>query len=172
LKIPIIALFSPEQGFQRFQGFRISEGKTGSTIMDLRNPGLPHMVLAELESTGFIKSIITQNIDMLHQKAGSQNVIEIYSSPKTHSCLGCGNKYGFEEMALRINSNEIPHCDRCAGLIKPDIIFYGEALEKDTIEAAKREASKADLFLVIGTSLVVQPAALLPFFVLTTVESL
>lgn len=135
--------------------------------MDERKPGRPHIVLAKLEALGIVKSIITQNIDMLHQKAGSQNVIEVHGSPKTHSCLDCGAKYDFEEIAARIRHNtEPPHCSKCGGLIKPDIIFYGELLEKNTIEKALEEASRADLILAIGTSLVVQPAASLPLYCL------
>ncbi len=132
-----------------------------------REPGLPHIVLAKLETIGIVKSIITQNVDMLHQKAGSKNVIEIHGSPKIHSCLGCGTKYNFEEIASRISNKEIPpYCDKCGGIIKPNIVFYGESLEQNSIEEAIKEASKADLFIAIGTSLVVQPASSLPLYCL------
>ncbi|MDK2891855.1 Sir2 family NAD-dependent protein deacetylase [Methanohalophilus sp.] len=135
--------------------------------LDKKEPGSPHIVLAKLEAMGVVKSIITQNIDMLHQKAGSQNIIEVHGSPKTHSCLNCGAKYDFEDIAARIWHNpEPPHCIKCGGLIKPDIIFYGELLEKNTIEKALEEASRADLIITIGTSLVVQPAASLPLYCL------
>ncbi|MBP2029347.1 NAD-dependent deacetylase [Methanohalophilus levihalophilus] len=133
--------------------------------LDEREPGLPHKVIAKMESMGLVKSIITQNIDMLHQKAGSKNVIEIHGSPKMHTCRKCGMKYPFEKIAALVNEEpKAPRCDLCGGIIKPDIIFYGEMLEQETIEAAINEASKADLFLTLGTSLVVQPAASLPFY--------
>lgn len=133
--------------------------------LDQRKPALPHIILADMETRGFVKAIITQNIDMLHQKAMSQNVIEIHGSPRTHSCIKCGTKYDYEDIASRVHNREIPpYCDKCNGLIKPDIIYYGESLKKEAIENAIEEACMADLFIAVGTTLVVQPAASLPFY--------
>ncbi|MCD4822758.1 MAG: NAD-dependent protein deacylase [Methanococcoides sp.] len=141
-------------------------GHSKDLIYDLehRQPSIVHRVLSELERRGIIKTIITQNIDMLHQKAGSKNVIEVHGSPQEHSCLACGKKYTYEYAAILLRTEEVPTCDECGGLIKPDIIFYGEMLKQDVIEKAIEESSKADLLLVLGSTLVVQPAASLPLY--------
>lgn len=141
-------------------------GHSKDLIYDLehRQPSIVHRVLSELEGRGLIKTIITQNIDMLHQKAGSKNVIEVHGSPQEHSCLACGKKYTYEYIAALLRTEEVPTCYECGGLIKPDIIFYGELLKQDVIEKAIEESSKADLLLVLGSTLVVQPAASLPLY--------
>ncbi|NPE27252.1 NAD-dependent protein deacylase [Methanococcoides sp. SA1] len=137
-----------------------------SFIYDLehRQPSIVHRVLSKLEEKGIIKTIITQNIDMLHQKAGSKNVIEVHGSPQEHICLSCGMKYSYEYIAELLKAEELPLCNECGGLVKPEIVFYGEMLKQDTIEKAIQESSKADLMLVLGSSLVVQPAASLPLY--------
>jgi len=141
-------------------------GHSKDLIYDLehRQPSIVHRVLSELERRGIIKTIITQNIDMLHQKAGSKNVIEVHGSPQEHSCLACGKKYTYEYIAVLLRTEDVPTCNECGGLIKPDIIFYGEMLKQDVIEKAIEESSKADLLLVLGSTLVVQPAASLPLY--------
>jgi NAD-dependent deacetylase len=141
-------------------------GHSKDLIYDLehRQPSIVHRLLSELEGRGVIKTIITQNIDMLHQKAGSKNVIEVHGSPQEHSCLVCGKKYTYEYIAALLRTEEVPTCYECGGLIKPDIIFYGELLKQDVIEKAIEESSKADLLLVLGSTLVVQPAASLPLY--------
>lgn len=141
-------------------------GHSKDLIYDLehRQPSIVHRVLSELERRGIIKTIITQNIDMLHQKAGSKNVIEVHGSPQEHSCLACGKKYTYEYVAVLLRKEDVPTCNECGGLIKPDIIFYGELLKQDVIEKAIEESSKADLLLVLGSTLVVQPAASLPLY--------
>ncbi len=131
-----------------------------------REPGLIHNVLAQMEKQGIVKAVITQNIDMLHQKAGSVNVIEIHGSPAIHHCLHCSREYSYENIADIVQLDQIPRCDDCGGLIKPDIIFYGEMLDRETLAAAIQEASEADVLVVIGSSLVVQPAASLPLYTL------
>ncbi|MCM1986150.1 Sir2 family NAD-dependent protein deacetylase [Methanococcoides seepicolus] len=141
-------------------------GHSKDLIYDLkhRQPSIVHRVLSELERRGIIKTIITQNIDMLHQKAGSKNVIEVHGSPQEHSCLACGKKYTYEYIAVLLRTEDVPTCNECGGLIKPEIIFYGEMLKQDVIEKAIEESSKADLLLVLGSTLVVQPAASLPLY--------
>lgn len=134
--------------------------------LDKKEPNIIHKVLSELEKRGIVKAVITQNIDMLHQRAGSKNVIEVHGSPRNHTCLACGKKYSFEYVADLVKTEVIPMCNECGGLIKPDVIFYGEMLEHDVIEKAIEESSKADLIIVLGSSLVVQPAATLPFYTL------
>jgi len=102
------------------------------------------------------------NIDGLHQKAGSKNVIELHGSFQQGYCRRCGYSYSCDELKRKILVEGIPHCDRCNGVIKPDIVFYGEPVRG--MEGATSEARHADLFLAIGTSLTVYPAAMLPHF--------
>jgi len=128
-----------------------------------KEPGLIHVELARLEQKGVVKAVITQNIDMLHAKAGSRNVVEIHGSPKLHRCLECGKEYGYDEIAKRVRSGEIPRCTSCKGIVKPDIVFFGEPLDHVSYGRSIDECGKADLILALGTSLVVQPAASLPF---------
>lgn len=132
--------------------------------LESKEPGIVHTELARLEKIGKIKSIITQNIDMLHQKAGSKNVIEIHGSPAMHHCLECYRPYSYADIVRKLTHDEIPYCENCGGLIKPDIIFFEENLDETAINRAIAEASKADLLLVLGSSLVVQPAASLPSY--------
>ncbi len=132
--------------------------------LDAKEPGLVHTELARLEQMGWIKAVITQNIDMLHQKAGSKNVIEIHGSPSCHHCLQCGKTYTYAEVAGMLDKVTVPHCDVCNGLIKPDIIFFEEMLDETAVDRATAEAAKADLLLILGSSLVVQPAASLPLY--------
>jgi NAD-dependent deacetylase len=132
--------------------------------LDTREPNLIHRTLAIMEKKGYISSVITQNIDLLHQKAGSENIIEIHGSPANHRCLSCGENYSYSDVCDLLEKETVPHCTRCNGLIKPDIIFYGEMLDETAITNAIAVSSKTDLFVVIGSSLVVQPAASLPLY--------
>ncbi|MCQ6963724.1 NAD-dependent deacetylase [Methanolobus chelungpuianus] len=127
-----------------------------------KEPNFIHNTLAKMETAGMIKTLITQNIDMLHWKAGSRNLIEIHGSARENTCLSCGKKYSYEHVAKVVNNGRVPECVSCGGLIKPDIVFFGEMLDEGTITKAMIESSLADLFVVIGSSLVVQPAASLP----------
>jgi NAD-dependent deacetylase len=130
-----------------------------STI-DHIEPTRTHAFLAGLEHRGSLATVITQNIDGLHQKAGSRNVIEVHGSFQQSHCRHCGRGYTYEELKRSILANAIPHCETCGEVIKPDIVFYGEAVRG--MDEAQVEARRADLFLVIGTSLTVYPAAMLP----------
>lgn len=130
--------------------------------LDSKEPNIIHDTLALLEREGYIRYVITQNIDLLHQKAGSVNVIEIHGSPSFHRCLSCDQQYTYDEICDILKEADIPHCSECGGLIKPDITFFGEMLDQDAFERAIDVSSKADLLVVIGSSLVVQPAATLP----------
>lgn len=122
-------------------------------------PTLAHRFLADLETKGKMKGVITQNIDNLHQRAGSQNVLELHGSFLKSFCWDCEEECSFEEMRSKLLSEEIPKCS-CQGVIKPDIVFFGENVK--CLEEAYKLAEEADLFLVIGTSGVVYPAASIP----------
>jgi NAD-dependent deacetylase len=126
-------------------------------------PNSAHYALAELEKAGRIHSIITQNIDVLHQKAGSQSVIEMHGTLQTLTCTEC---YHQVQSALYleqfVEKGEIPHCPECARLLKPDVILFGEQLPQTAWVNAQREAQRCDLILVAGSSLEVLPVAGLP----------
>jgi NAD-dependent deacetylase len=131
--------------------------------IDEKEASVVHVVLAKLEEKGVLKALITQNIDLLHQKGGSKRVIEIHGSPKVHYCLRCrGVRMPFEEAAALVRKGEFPRCPKCGRILKPAITFFGESLPADALREATEEAQDADLMLVLGTSLTVFPAAGLP----------
>ncbi len=134
--------------------------------IDSKVPSVVHDVFAQMEQAGKMKAVITQNIDMLHTRAGSRNVLEIHGSPKVHTCLNCRNTCSFEEIVPVVKNGNVPHCILCKDTMKPDIIFFGEMLDQAVLYAAVTEASKADLIIVCGTSLIVQPAASIPVYTL------
>ncbi|MDD5729394.1 MAG: NAD-dependent protein deacylase [Victivallales bacterium] len=134
--------------------------------LDEKTPGVVHQALAKLEERGLLQAVITQNIDMLHQQAGSRKVIEIHGSPSEHYCLQCGKTYSFHEIRIIVKTGKTPRCDRCGGIIKPRIVFFGEQLDENTLTQAFAAAGRADLMLVLGSTLVVQPAASLPLHTL------
>lgn len=130
--------------------------------LDIREPGIVHRELARLEKMSALQSVITQNIDLLHQKAGSENVIEVHGSPSEHYCMHCGKIYSYRQIAETVWKDEVPYCEKCGSVIKPRIIFFGENLDESALNRAFAEASKADLLLVMGSTLIVQPAASIP----------
>lgn len=132
--------------------------------MDAKDASIVHHECARLEQLGLIKAIITQNIDLLHQKAGSKNVIEIHGSPMQHHCLACNKSFSYEWVQNLVRKDQLPKCDYCAGAIKPDIVFFGEMLPVEALEEAHAQASQADLMLVLGSSLMVHPAASIPIY--------
>ena len=135
--------------------------------IDEKEASIVHLVLGELEKRGFLKALITQNIDLLHQKGGSKNVIEIHGSPKMHYCLRCaGVRVSFEEAAAVVRRGEMPKCPKCSKVLKPAITFFGESLPIEALREAVSESQEADLMLVLGTSLTVHPAASMPQYTL------
>jgi NAD-dependent deacetylase len=139
--------------------------QAGSFIynIDEKEASIVHIVLGELEKRGHLKALITQNIDLLHQKGGSKNVIEIHGSPAIHYCLRCaGVRVDFEDVAAIVRKGEMPKCPKCGRVIKPAITFFGESLPTEALRAAVTESQDADLMLVLGTSLTVFPAASMP----------
>jgi NAD-dependent deacetylase len=135
--------------------------------IDEKEASVVHIVLAKLEEKGMLKALITQNIDLLHQKGGSKRVIEIHGSPKVHYCLRCPDlRMPFEEAAALVRKGEFPKCPKCGRILKPAITFFGESLPAGALREAVEEAQEADLMLVLGTSLTVFPAAGLPRYTL------
>lgn len=118
-------------------------------------PNAAHRKLAELEAAGKLSAVVTQNIDGLHQMAGSKNVLELHGSVHRNYCQKCHKCYSAEEI---LNSTGIPRCS-CGGLIKPDVVLYEEQLDSHTIDESLRYISDADMLIIAGTSLTVYPAA-------------
>ena len=124
-------------------------------------PNVGHLKLAELEAAGKLRAVLTQNIDGLHQKAGSKEVLELHGSIYRNYCMKCGKFWPAQEIA---DSKGIPWCD-CGGMIKPDVVLYEESLPEQTVEQAVRAIAAADVLLIGGTSLTVYPAcSLLRYF--------
>ena len=123
-------------------------------------PNPAHLKLAELEQRGILRSVITQNIDGLHQMAGCRNVWELHGSIHRNYCMDCHRYYGLDEMLQQReqSSDGIPHCD-CGGIIKPDVVLYEESLDEAVLEQSVYDIQHARLMVVAGTSLVVNPAA-------------
>lgn len=118
-------------------------------------PNKAHLALAKLEKEGKLKAVITQNIDGLHQAAGSKEVLELHGSVHRNYCMKCGKFYGFEEI---LKSKGIPRCS-CGGMIKPDVVLYEEGLDSNVIQKTLEYISNADMLMIGGTSLTVYPAA-------------
>jgi len=129
-------------------------------LIEQVQPTLTHRFLAALEARGTLEAVITQNIDGLHQKAGSRRVLEVHGSVRNGRCRGCGKGYEYEALKAKVLTETIARCEACGGVVKPDIVFFGEAVKE--MDEASQAAARADVFLVIGSSLTVYPAALLP----------
>lgn len=119
------------------------------------SPNITHEVLARWEEEGKLSAVITQNIDGLHQKAGSKRVLELHGSVLRNYCVRCGSFYGAEFVK---DTEGVPRCS-CGGIVKPDVVLYEEPLDQSVINSSVRAIQEADLFIVAGTSLTVYPAA-------------
>lgn len=123
-------------------------------------PNTAHFQLAKMEEKGKLKAVVTQNIDGLHQKAGSKNVFELHGSTLKNFCMDCGAEYGIDFIAESENSpDKLPRCAKCGGLVKPDVVLYEESLDQNVINGAVNAIKNADTLIIGGTSLVVYPAA-------------
>lgn len=140
-------LSKPKEFYQFYKNKMIYQGA---------KPNPTHLALVELENLGKLKAVITQNIDGLHQLAGSTNVLELHGSVYRNRCLVCDK---FFDLDYIINAVDIPICDECKGLIKPKVVLYGEALDNDILRRSIEYIENADVFIVGGTSLTVHPAA-------------
>lgn len=141
-----------------FQWFRPLAGQ-----IFYAEPNPAHFALANLEARGRLRAVLTQNIDMLHHKAGSKRVFELHGTLRTLTCTQCYQQYGYDNYLLPfIENGTIPHCLACLAILKPDVILFGEQLPQKTWFDAQREVRECDLILVIGSSLEVLPVAGLP----------
>lgn len=125
-------------------------------------PNGAHLAIAELERRGKLKAVITQNIDGLHRKAGSNKIIELHGNTTRFYCMKCREKYSLDDIGELLDREPIPMCGSCGGVIRPDVVLFGEMLPDGAMEEAYRIAGECDLMLVVGSSLVVYPAADIP----------
>ena len=142
--------------------FLVSNG-----LFNRAEPNDAHKAIAWLEKIGKVSCVITQNVDDLHQKAGSdpQLVYELHGNMKWMKCLECGQRYSLDDLFLRYAAHPVaPLCEKCWGILKAEVIFFGEALPEKTLKEASYHASTCDLLIVIGSSLVVYPAAYMPMY--------
>jgi len=146
-------------------------GKRLDMLRDAQ-PNDGHRALAELEERGWVRAVITQNIDRLHERAGSRAVVEVHGSIRTSSCLACREVVPFEEVVRLLDAAPAPPCPRCGRILKPDVVMFGELLPAGAMERAFQLAAEARLLLVVGSSLEVYPVAGLPLETLAAGGSL
>lgn len=125
-------------------------------------PNPAHLALAELERRGFVEAVVTQNIDLLHGRAGSKEVVEVHGSIRTATCPGCGERYPLEQVLELLDDADAPACPACGAILKPDVVFFGELLPPEAIERAYELSRRTRLLLVVGSALEVYPIAGLP----------
>jgi NAD-dependent deacetylase len=137
----------------------------GSLLKDAE-PNQAHYAIAELEKLGKLDCVITQNIDNLHQKAGNspEKVFELHGNMRWVRCMSCDRRLPTEDILPRLEKEEVPDCESCHGILKPDAVFFGEALPQKTLNDAVHHSRHCDLLIVIGSTLVVYPAAYMPMY--------
>ena len=136
-------------------------------LTTLAEPNLAHYAIAELDELGRLDCVITQNVDNLHHKAGvpAEKVFELHGNAQQAVCLSCGQQYPFEQVKARLDKGEeIPDCEVCHGILKPSVVLFGEQLPYEVLTEASHRSSNCDLFIVIGSTLVVYPAAYMPIY--------
>ena len=131
-------------------------------ILKKVKPNLAHLALARMETGANLRAVITQNIDGLHQEAGSSSVIELHGTTRTIICTDCDRTYTIEEAHAKLAEHIPPLCSECRGILRPDVVFFGETLDPKILNVAYSEAESCDFILAIGSSLVVYPAADIP----------
>lgn len=136
---------------------------------DSIEPNAAHHALADLEAGGYLDTLITQNIDGLHEQAGSEDPIEIHGNADRTVCTECGRRSPYESVEQRVKNGDVPPtCRECGGVLKPDVVLFGESLPEMDLQKAREAARKASLFIVVGSSLTVEPAGSLPRIALDT----
>jgi NAD-dependent deacetylase len=154
--------FIARSDIRKMQWKLFTEGKMAGDA----KPNTAHFAVADLDKLGKLDCVVTQNIDFLHQRAGvpDNKVLELHGTMRWAYCLNCGKRYYYEEIKKRLDSGDSdPKCQDCHGIIKPDVVLFGEAMPEVTLEEAYSRAATCDLCIVIGSSLVVYPAALVPY---------
>jgi NAD-dependent deacetylase len=161
------AQFDPLE-FGSIEAFRRDPHKVWSfykprvSMLTDAEPNPAHLALAELEQHGLVRAVVTQNIDLLHERAGSREVVEVHGSIRTASCPGCGARHELEQVLELLAEADAPACPACGEIVKPDVVFFGELLPPEAIDRAYELARAAALMLVVGSALEVYPIAGLP----------
>ncbi len=127
-----------------------------------KTPSAAHLTLAKMQEKGLLGTIYTQNIDVLHSKAGSEPVVELHGTLAKHYCTGCRTFYETDTVRKIAEQNRIPRCEKCNSLIKPEVVFFGEGLNESDLKSAYRDCGTSDILIVLGSSLTVFPVAGLP----------
>jgi NAD-dependent protein deacetylase/lipoamidase len=163
----IWAEFDPLE-YASLQAFRADPEKVWSfykpriAMLTAAEPNAAHRALARLEEAGLVEAVVTQNIDRLHERAGSRNVVEVHGSIRSATCPRCGASYPTHDVVAKLEAASAPACDGCGAVLKPDVVFFGELLPADAVERAFELARRARLLVVVGSSLEVHPIAALP----------
>lgn len=155
--------FVSDPGARRKQWQMLREGGLATEA----KPNPAHYAIAELDRLGKLDCVITQNVDNLHQKAGvpADRVFELHGNMQWAVCLSCGRRYPFEQVRLRLDKGEeIPDCEACHGILKPSVVLFGESLPEKVLKEATFRSYNCDLFMVIGSTLIVYPAAYMPVY--------
>jgi NAD-dependent deacetylase len=161
------AQFDPRE-YATIEAFRADPHKVWSfykpriAVLTEAEPNPAHLAHAELERRGLVHAIVTQNIDLLHERAGSREVVEVHGSIQTASCPGCGERYPLERVVELLETADAPSCPACGRVLRPDVVFFGELLPVEAIDRATELARAAALLLVVGSALEVYPVAGLP----------
>ncbi|MBL7209476.1 MAG: NAD-dependent deacylase [Dehalococcoidia bacterium] len=157
-----IQKFMSSRETRRMQWQMLAEG----SLLKDAGPNEAHHAIAELERLGKLECVITQNIDNLHQKAGNspEKVFELHGNMKRVRCMSCDACFPTEDILPRLEQEEVPDCEMCHGILKPDAVFFGEALPQKTLNDSIHHSRRCDLFIVIGSTLVVYPAAYMPVY--------
>lgn len=129
-------------------------------------PNKGHLAIAEFENFYPNVTVVTQNVDNLHRRAGSSKIYELHGNIERNYCIDCGKE--FNDIEINESEKAAPRCDKCGGLIRPDVVWFGELLPEEEFANSEKEASKSDICFVVGTSAVVYPAAYIPFTALQT----
>lgn len=161
------ATFDPLE-YGSIEAFRADPRKVWSfykprvSMLTEAEPNGAHRALAELEARGLVRAVVTQNIDCLHERAGSREVVEVHGSIRTATCPGCAARYELEQVLDLLAEADAPACPACGRIVKPDVVFFGELLPADAIDRAYALARTAASMLVVGSALEVHPIAGLP----------
>jgi len=157
-----IQKFMSSEKTRRMQWQMLAEG----SLLKDAEPNQAHHAVAELEKLGKLTCVITQNVDNLHQKAGNSpdKVFELHGNMKFVRCMGCDKRFPIDDIVQRLTKEEIPDCHFCRGILKPDAVFFGESLPQKALNDAAHHSRNCDLFIVIGSTLVVYPAAYMPMY--------